>query len=153
MDWGTCCRDLCVFGRLVVDWGTCAGDPSGDPAGSLWQRACTLGVRGEPATAVTCCIGVQSKLERSRSVDWGTSPTWAWTGGLVICVSRFDLSRVDLDRSQAVESAPRTIPKLCWGRVQEGRVSGWAGGGVVDWGTCESWTEGLGSELVRPVLG
>ena len=86
-------------------------------------------------------------------MDWGTSPTWAWTGGLVSCDSRFDLSRVDLDRSQAVESAPRTIPKLCWGRVQEGRVSGWAGGGVVDWGTCGSWTGGLGSELVRPVLG
>lgn len=62
VDWGTCCRDLCVLGRVVLDWGTCAGDPSGDPPGSLWQRACTLGVRGEPAAAVPCCIGVQSKL-------------------------------------------------------------------------------------------
>lgn len=136
-----------------MNWGTCAGDPSGDPAGSLWQRACTLGVRGEPAAAVTCCIGVQSKLGEISLSGLGDFPTWAWTGGLVSCDSRFDLSRVDLDRSQAVESAPRTIPKLCWGRVQEGRVSGWAGGGVVDWGTCESWTGGLGSELVRPVLG
>lgn len=73
---------LVRFDRVVVDWGTCTGDPSGDPPGSLWQWACTLGVRGEPAAAVPCCIGVQSKArEISLSglgdfpylgLDWGT---------------------------------------------------------------------------------
>lgn len=53
-----------------MDWGTCAGDPPG----SLWQRACTLGVRGEPAAAVPCCIGGRPE-QSSRDLA-------QWTGGL-----------------------------------------------------------------------